>query len=129
MKNKHHITLVVRILATALGMLIGALFLVFMVGEGGHPPLLALRIEALLTWCLVIYLLGILFSLKWLGSGALMGIAGIAGFYLFNFLAVGRLPSGPVFPVMWFPPILLLLCWIFSGSKQSSSAPPPEETP
>ncbi|HEX73395.1 MAG TPA: hypothetical protein ENN65_08790 [Candidatus Hydrogenedentes bacterium] len=103
MRNKSRLVLAVRIIATGIGILIGVFFVVFMIGEGGHPPLFSFRIEALMTWCLVIYMMGILVSIKSVGIGGLMTAFGIAGFYLINYASAGKFPGGPVFRQCGFP--------------------------
>ncbi len=129
MRNKSRLVLAVRIIATGIGILIGVLFVVFVIGERGYPPLFSFSMEALMTWCLVIYLLGILVSIKSVGIGGLMAILGIAGFYLINYASAGKFPGGPVFPAMWVPPILLMVCWILGRRAETTEGEEPKETP
>ncbi|MBW7864051.1 MAG: hypothetical protein H3C30_06520 [Candidatus Hydrogenedentes bacterium] len=93
------------------GVLIALVFLAVGIGEGSRPPLLNFTLEGLMTWCLLSWLMGLLLAPKRQGLGALMGLCGIGGFYLGNLMGQGAFPGGPVFPLMWIPPLAFSLAW------------------
>lgn len=105
----------------ALGMLILLLFIVFMIGERGHPPLFKPEPATLLTWCLVLWFASLFISLKSRGVGALLGIIAMAAFFATNYFWVGRLPGGPVFPLMWLPPLAFAAAWLHGRATRQKN--------
>ena len=90
--------------ARVLGVLLVALVVVFMLGEG-VPPLV---LQTILFWaCLA----GLIVALRWEGIGGLLALAGMAGFYAINYIFAGRLPRGPFFPLFLVASVLYLVSW------------------
>lgn len=100
------------------GFLIVLVFVAVMVGEPGRgPSLWKASLETFMTWCLLVWLAGLIVACRWTGTGALISLAGIAGFYGLQFALSGSLPGGMVFPAMWLPPLILLSCWVYGKSE------------
>lgn len=81
--------------------LLAGLLLFFVLGEG-VPPL------EIMTVCLALWLSGAVLVWRFPGLGGSVMLGGIGSFYLLNLVKAGGLPGGPVFPVMWLPPVLAL---------------------
>jgi hypothetical protein len=80
------------------------LFAVFWIGQG--PPPVSLGSTAL-----VVMLIG--FLIGWWNDlvGGLVSLAGIGGFYVWNYAEAGGFPGGWVFPMCFLPGALLLVAW------------------
>lgn len=94
-----------------LGLFIIGILLVFAVGEGG-PPMFTVSLESLMTWSLLVWCLGISVSFRWLGAGSTLGLSGISAFNVLGYLRGGSLSAGPIFLLMWIPPLLFFGVWI-----------------
>ncbi len=127
MRNGLGITFqVLRWAGLVLGALIVLVFLVIMIGEGSHPPLMTLSVESLLTWCLLVWCVGVFAAVMWPATGALLGLFGVGAFYAFNLFWSGRFPNGPVFPLMWIPPFASTIFWVYgkrTGGVKKTEAP------
>jgi len=103
--------LIIRWIARILGIFILGIFLLFLIGDGGMNPLRLSVTELLMTICLLIFMVGILVAWKQEGVGGAMMIGGMILFYLINFIGSAKFPGGWVFPLMFVPGILYLICW------------------
>jgi len=112
---------VVRWIARIMGLLIVGLFLLFMMGEGLNPLRLN-GIELPMSGALFLALAGMLLLWWWELLGGVMAVAGMIAFYSINFVASGRLPGGPVFPLCFVPGVLGLVCWWHERPKAISQS-------
>lgn len=104
------------------------LFALFFVAEGGVNPSDLKPVELQMMIALAVCLGGYTLQAAppYAGGrravwGASIGLLGFFAFYLINYLHSGRLPGGPVFPVM-FVPGLIELANAFFDSRNSANA-------
>ena len=96
------------------------LLLTFIIGEGG-PNLFKLSIiELLQTLAGIVVLIGLLVAWRWEGIGGMMITGGIISFYALEYIASGKFPGGPVFPIFYLPGILFLICRVMSKYRTKS---------
>ena len=109
--NRARIATVVRWSARLLGVFLLGFFLLFLIGEGPPNPLTLTWAERLLFLSRMSALVG--FVVLWLRdlTGGLLVTGGMIAFYVINYLASGRFPSGWVFPMFFAPGILSLVSW------------------
>lgn len=106
-----------RWIARILGICILGIFVVFFIGEGGMNPFNLSITELLMTFCILIVLVGIPFAWKKEGLGGAMIVGGMILFYLINLISSGKFPGGWVFPIVFVPGILFLICWFDEKKK------------
>ncbi len=112
-----------RILSALMVGLLGLFFF----GEGVRGLLSVIATRPLSPETLMIFALGLLvipgyvLGWRWEVTGGVMGLAGMVLFYGINFAASGRFPGGPVFPVMFAPPLLYLLAGALRHWKPAES--------
>lgn len=101
-----------RWIARVLGLLIVSLVLLLAIGQRFNPLNLT-RTELAMSGLFLMALSGMILLWRWEVIGGVLVGAGMLGFYGMNYVASGRLPSGPVFPVCFVPGALALVCsWI-----------------
>jgi hypothetical protein len=97
--------------ARSIGLLLGALILVILVGEGG-----SFSNKSSMEWLMMALFLsattGLFLGWRWEIPGGILTIASMGGFYLVNYWASGfsRWPGGWVFPLIYLPGFLYVLC-------------------
>ncbi len=101
---------VARWFGRILGLLIVGLVLLIAIGERFDPTALS-GTELAMSVVLLVPLGGMLTLWKWEGVGGLLVIAGMSAFFLINYSVSGRFPSGFVFPTVFSPGVLALVCW------------------
>lgn len=117
-------TLTIR-LARLIAAVLSLLFIAFAVGNGFNPSDLA-NDELILASALSASLLGlILMSVPPYSQrdriivGAILSVFGAVGFYVLHFQFSGRWPEGYVFPLLFVPGVLQLICGLPSGSSDA----------
>ena len=114
---QHHspnLDLGLRWLARTLGGLMVAVLAVFAAGEGLHPLLMS-HTEMLMLVALFVALAGLVLGWRHEGLGGALSVAGMLAFYTLNYTASGKWPGGFVFPFLFVPGLLFLVCWWRSG--------------
>jgi len=89
--------------------LIFALILTFMIGEG-LPPFGTTVSEILQRLGFFAAWLGMLVLWRREGIGGGMVLCGLGTFYAVEWIGSGRFPGGWVFPLMYLPGVLALIC-------------------
>lgn len=98
----------VRWTARVLGLLLVALVLAIIIGEGFDPTKLQ-GVRLFTSAAFLSALIGMVLLWRWETIGGAIVIAGMLAFYAIHFAASGRLPGGWVFPLCFLPGILALL--------------------
>jgi hypothetical protein len=114
------IALIIRWAARCLSAALVGLFIVFFVGEG-PPPLFEFSRDALMSWLLLLTVLGFMAAWRYEFWGGIIGLAAIADFYLTDYVAgdFRHWPRGWLFPGLMIVPLLFLLAWWLRRSHKS----------
>ena len=99
-----------RWLARLVGFGVVSVFVVFALGEGVVFGLLS-RSELLMMTALGVSLAGVVAGWRSEIVGGTLNIGGMLAFYALNFAATGRIPAGPLFPLLMLPGVLYVICW------------------
>ena len=64
--------------------------------------------------------LGYILAFSWERAGGLLGVISFVAFYLWNYYARGRFPTGIYFPLLAVPGVLFLICswWPQADERQ-----------
>ena len=103
--------------ARAIGTLLAALLLTFMIGEGYNPFTMKLADAVHTLFMPVAVVIGLLLAWKWELLGGALTVIGMAGFFALDFLKSGRLPTGWLLYVLALPGLLYLLSWSLRRSR------------
>ena len=97
-------------IARLTALLLALIILVIFIGELASEEFQGFSLrESLMMLAFFTVWLGYLIGWKLERPGGVMILAGIAAFYLLDYLFSGSFPSGPVFPLMGIPGILYIL--------------------
>jgi hypothetical protein len=103
----------------SIGLLLGALILVIMVGEGG-----LFSHKSPMEWLMMAFFLsattGLFLGCLWEIPGGILILVSMGGFYLLNYWASGfsRWPGGCFFPLIYLPGLLYVLCALLERWRQ-----------
>ena len=112
-----HLDFGLRWLARITGLLILAIFVSFLIGEGLDPSKLT-PTESLLMIALFASIAGLAIGWHNEAAGGALNVGGILAFYAMHFAATGRVPGGPAFLLIAVPGVLLLVCWWRTTRRQ-----------
>lgn len=105
--------------ARGIGLLLGALILVIIIGEGG----LSSR-KSTMEWIMMAFFLsataGLFLGCRWEIPGGILILVSMGGFYLLNYWASGfsRWPGGWFFPMFYLSGFLYVLCALLDHWRQ-----------
>jgi hypothetical protein len=117
--REDRVLLALRWTARLLAVVIVALALVFIIGEGGFNPKLLSPLEALQMALFLLACVAMLIAWQWELGGGLLSLAAMAGFMTVELAVNGALPQGVTLYLMFLPGLCYAVCGLIERRKRT----------